>query len=382
MSLNNRNFGHDSQPPRKNSRSASNNSATHPASSLRVTNLLPASQPPSAYYNSFVGNYGGDSSGIQRILLAPNQFGTSGSLPRFGMANGDYSTASFGASHPFVGLQKTPSANAPSVFISTASEATASLYKGQPTASTTNHKMPSVNEECSYARGDGCLVLSMPHRIQLETCGLCKQKNLHHLCEAEASHKQVLLRLGVECYEGLHTCFNCLPDRYPELSEKGEGNGTEQGLGGVEGNDLEQGLGGGGANDLEQDLVEEGESANMPPLDEPSPYIALLQDDDLEQDEEDDDFTFGELYQHSARRSVGRWIEDSKNRTSCPLLILSAMAVGLPEEDAQLSRIKEFEASRWVAKRDIKVSHACFSSSLIFNPNPYVWLAHKAYSCC
>ena len=57
------------------------------------------------------------------------------------------------------------------------------------------------------------------------------------------------------------------------LSEKGEGNGTEQGLGGVEGNDLEQGLGGGGANDLEQDLVEEGESANMPPLDEPSPYL-------------------------------------------------------------------------------------------------------------
>jgi hypothetical protein len=48
-----------------------------------------------------MGNYGGDSSGIQRVLLVLNQFGTSGSIPSFGMANGNYSTASFGVSHPF-----------------------------------------------------------------------------------------------------------------------------------------------------------------------------------------------------------------------------------------------------------------------------------------
>ena len=30
----------------------------------------------------------------------------------------------------------------------------------------------------------------------------------------------------------------------------------------------------------------------------------------LEQDEEDDDFTFGELYQHLARKVAGRWIEE------------------------------------------------------------------------
>jgi hypothetical protein len=103
MSLNNRNSGHDGPPPEKNSRSVSNNSASRPALSLRGTNLLPASKPPSAYYSGFMGNYGGDSSGIQRVLLAPNQFGTSGSIASFGMANGNYSTASFGASHPFVG---------------------------------------------------------------------------------------------------------------------------------------------------------------------------------------------------------------------------------------------------------------------------------------
>jgi hypothetical protein len=124
-----------------------------------------------------MGNYGGDSSGIQRVLLAPNQFGTSGSIASFGMANGNYSTASFGASHPFVGMQMAPLANEPSGFASTASGATASFYSGQPTVSTTNHKMSSVNDECSYARGDGCLVQSMPHLVRLETCGLCKLNN-------------------------------------------------------------------------------------------------------------------------------------------------------------------------------------------------------------
>jgi hypothetical protein len=167
------------------------------------------------------------------------------------------------------------------------------------------------------------------------------------------------------------------------LSEKVEENGLERGLEGGGGNGIERGLGGGGGgNGMERGLVEVGERANMPPLDKLSPYIALLQDDDLERDKEDNDFTFGELYQHSTRKVVGRWIDDAKIRTSCPLLILSAMAVGLPEEDAQLLRIKEFETSRWVAKRDIKVSNACSLLSLIFNPNLFVWLAHKAYSCC
>ncbi len=161
---------------------------------------------------------------------------------------------------------------------------------------------------------------------------------------------------------------------------RGDGNNIERALGGGAGG-VERGLGGAGGG-MERGLVEVGERANMPPLDEPSPYIALLQDDDLEQDEEDYDYTFGELYQHSARKVAGRWIEDAKNRTSCPLLILSAMAVGLPEEDAQLSRIKEFETNRWVAKRDIKVSNACSFLSLIFNTNLFVCLAHKACSRC
>ena len=194
--------------------------------------------------------------------------------------------------------------------------------------------MSSVNDECSYARGDGCLVQSMPHLVRLETCGLCKLNNLHHFCEDSNSHKQVLLRLGVEYYEGLHTCFNCLPDQYPELSEKVEENGLERALGRGGGNNIEWALGGGAGGverglggagggmerglvevdervnmpPLDEPLVEVGERANMPPLDEPSPYIALLQDDDLEQDKEDDDYTFGELYQHSARKVAGRWI--------------------------------------------------------------------------
>jgi hypothetical protein len=58
-----------------------------------------------------MGNNCDDSSGIQRVLLAPNQFGTSGSNASFGMANGNYSTASFGISHPFVGMLMAPSAN-------------------------------------------------------------------------------------------------------------------------------------------------------------------------------------------------------------------------------------------------------------------------------
>ena len=160
MSLNNRNSGHDGPPPEKNSRSVFNNLASRPALSLRGTNLLPASQPPSAYYSGIMGNYGGDSSRSSR-----------GSIPTCGMANGNYSTASFDVSHPFVGMQIAPSADAPSGFASTGSGATTSFYKGQHTVSTTNHKMPSVNKECSYDRGDGCLVQSMSHLVQFETCG-------------------------------------------------------------------------------------------------------------------------------------------------------------------------------------------------------------------